>query len=174
MMAAAIPAAIATGSMATFAAAATDPIFAAIDTHRAAVAEYVAADREYGEALRLAVDTANSITRSTTAGDHYWHFYPDDLGGRLCAAPPTAKTYFGIVTHEVIDDLADAGAMMQGERERLHAALDANLRHKDWIDRLSVAADEAHEAKRRAMRDLLDVKPTTMAGASALANYLGR
>jgi hypothetical protein len=36
-----------------------------------------------------------------------------------------------------------------------------------------IASDKGHQAERRAARDLLEAKPATMAGASALTDYLG-
>ena len=40
-----------------------------------------------------------------------------------------------------------------GERERLHAALGGNLRHRDMIDRLCAAVDEAHEVPAAGQRE---------------------
>jgi hypothetical protein len=160
-----------------------DPVFAAIDAHRVAATAYEVAEREYDEALSDVHQRATEIMGKTATA--WWMLVPNDLGFYAefgdhidVSAQPvphgkTKKTYTGFRTHEDIDALADAGVMYRGERERLHAALDGNLSLKDAIVQLSIAGADALEAERRAMRDLIDVKPTTMAGALALADYLG-
>jgi hypothetical protein len=146
----------------------TDPIFPAIDAHRIAAADLKAAERGYEEAV--APLEALAAERFGHRTSRWWHFAPDDLGYFASLGEP--KTYSPLWERDLIDAIADAGGMMLGERERLHAALDGNLRHKQAIDRLGVVADEALEREERAMRDLFDTSPTTMAGASALQSYL--
>ncbi len=203
LIAAAIPAAaVATGSVPTLAAAAkTDPIFEAIDAHRSAAAAYHAAESEYEEAQSQAENAAKAITQSSTAGEHWWHFFPNDLGfygdfairyepdpkfkgamrlipdgrRRVLDRPPAAgdtKGYSGISTHEHIDEMEDCGFMFQGECERLHAALDGNLRHKDFIDRLGLACDESIDLAQDAARNLVSTTPTTWPGTLAMLDYL--
>jgi hypothetical protein len=46
------------------------------------------------------------------------------------------------------------------------------LGHRDAIDRLGVAADVTFDAERQAARDLAGTRPTTVAGAAALVEYM--
>jgi hypothetical protein len=70
--------------------------------------------------------------------------------------------------HHGIDSQADRGFMYRGERERLHAVLDANYWRREVIARLERTACEALEVEQGAAWDLRETKPTTMAGAIAL------
>ena len=47
----------------------------------------------------------------------------------------TSSTTSASETHDDIDRLHDVGALYLGERERLQAVLDGNLRHRDVVDR---------------------------------------
>ena len=58
---------------------------------------------------------------------------PADPRGRH--PPATRSTTSASETRDEIDRLHDVGALYLGERERLQAVLDGNLRHRDVVDR---------------------------------------
>jgi hypothetical protein len=166
----------------------TDPVFAAIEAHRAAASSCEAAEAAHLEALSQVRKAAAGLVGEQV--DEWWHFAPSPLaffsecrrpgGPRVdvsdLPAPHGTKLCWsnGAWSHEDIDALGDAGILYRGERERLHVALAGNLRRKAEIDRLGAAFDEAQAVEQSARYALADMMPTTAAGEDAQADYLSR
>jgi hypothetical protein len=147
VLAAAVPAAaVATGSPAMLAAATeADPIFAAIETHRAAFEALQAAELKYHQALPD----------------------PVDLG----YDGPEGRVNVGYLTSYEIDRIADAGLMLDGERERLHAALDESNRNVLVLARLAEERNEIFDIQDAALQEMMATRPCTLEGALALFDY---
>jgi hypothetical protein len=158
---------------------ARDPIFAAIEAHRLANAEYIKANEPCADMVgkhcpvRVRVGYADSGEFSKSK--------PDERGGFILTYTPTGKME-PVYAYSHADIEKSVPSNLRGEDrnawivkhiaefEKVEKCI-AKQHARTKLGKLQAVADRAYDRERDRMRDLVWTKPTTIDGLAALLRY---
>lgn len=150
----------------------TDPIFAAIEAHKAA---YSAASKAISAMEKASKDFPKELTGRLASPDLFKNFWFADAGSASAhakrALEEVAKNLPPKTARRLKHLIKEADAEIRSVFKRAQAAHERKQRKTGWLA-IQQALDDAHDNDKRTFRQMLRTRPRTAEGWRAMGEYV--